>query len=410
MENLSNPLDSAYIIDGQKNEVTPAQMLHEAMMWRCGRSADNIPEKTGPDIIDESLDIPPSNLCYHENLTAEYIERCTAKAVSMQDRPFETLQAEYFSKTRVAGALIDSLWIDGAFKLEDLSIWIDWKWNCAKVGNMAAFYKSVQATSDYLYDLGIPLSGYLFEKTESDSVMACFPMLGDNDEDNSEIDEDRDIWMGEDRICSAHFAKVKDSALLFIPFDSCDLRVGASILAECLHESGGLAPNISDPDYFMDCYEVVREFCEDGLIIAGRTVCDGGIAVATRKMCTESLGAEISMKGISKAYNGAGNARTLFSEVPGVLIQVHEKDIEYIDTQMLLQDVAYYRIGTVRSLQSTNVPNGDNGEPSDATNGDTDKEDTVRKQISPVSLRDNCSMNEDVTLTADTNPFEEEED
>lgn len=359
-------MDSAYIIDGQKNEVTPAQMLHEAMTWRCGRAADNIPEKTGPDIVDESLDIPPADLSYDDSLTEEYTELCTAKAVSMQDRTFETLYPEYFSKTRVAGALIDSLWIDGSFKLEDLALWIDWKWDCSKVGNMAAFYKSVQETSDYLYDLGVPLSGYMFEKAESVSAMTCFPTLGDIDEDSSEIEEDRDIWMGEDRICSAHFAKVKGSALLYIPFDSCGFRLGASVFADSLHGNGGLAPNIADPDYFMDCYEVVREFCEDGLVIAGRTVCDGGIVVAARKMCTDSLGAEISLKGIRKAYNEESDVKLLFSEVPGVLLQVHGKDIDYIDTQMLLQDVAYYRIGTVedrssKSLTCGKVTAGENG-------------------------------------------------
>ena len=39
--------------------------------------------------------------------------------------------------------------------------------------------------------------------------------------------------------------------------------------------------------------------------------------------------------------------KLLFAEVPGVLLQFNEADADYVDSQFLLQDVAYYRVGTV---------------------------------------------------------------
>ena len=35
----------------------------------------------------------------------------------------------------------------------------------------------------------------------------------------------------------------------------------------------------------------------------------------------------------------------LFGEVPGVLIQISDENYDYVDSQFILQDVAYYPIG-----------------------------------------------------------------
>ena len=37
--------------------------------------------------------------------------------------------------------------------------------------------------------------------------------------------------------------------------------------------------------------------------------------------------------------------RILFSEIPGIIIQVNESDMDYLDSQLLLQDIAYYPLG-----------------------------------------------------------------
>ena len=37
--------------------------------------------------------------------------------------------------------------------------------------------------------------------------------------------------------------------------------------------------------------------------------------------------------------------KVLFAEIPGVLLQIAADDSDYIDSQFLLQDVAYYRVG-----------------------------------------------------------------
>ena len=83
---------------------------------------------------------------------------------------------------------------------------------------------------------------------------------------------------------------------------------------------------------------------EDGIIKAGCTVGEGGLALAAERMCADA-GLEIDITGIKSSYSEPHDANILFGEVPGVLLQISESDFDYLDSQLILQDVAYYPIG-----------------------------------------------------------------
>ena len=104
-------------------------------------------------------------------------------------------------------------------------------------------------------------------------------------------------------------------------------------------------PEILDPDYFMDCYEVMRELAEDGVVICGRTVSRGGLARALTLMLGENARMETDLSGIGKACLEDDPVRILFAETPGAVIQVRDSDFDYVDSQFLLQDIAYYPLG-----------------------------------------------------------------
>ncbi len=129
-----------------------------------------------------------------------------------------------------------------------------------------------------------------------------------------------------------------------MPFDPCDFRLGGSLLSEAEDARSALAPDIADADYFIDCYEVIRELVEDGVVKAGATVCDGGLLTALKGMTGPGAGADISVSDITKAY-GEMPVRVLFSEVPGVILQIADIDYDYLDAELLLQDVAYFPLG-----------------------------------------------------------------
>ena len=345
MTEKESALYSQYIIDGIRHEATPADLLEECMRYPQDRESAR-----HADIIDESTDPPVTSFTYDKSQNNGYMLSC---AEAMKDeRSFRMLYPDTFTRLRIAASLIDRLWNEGHYRLGDLSVWARWSWNTRPLGNMAAFYTSAEAVGMYLFDLGVRLSDYIFEETDEESHARFFAWLPEKDE----ADDDEDIqlksspyeshhpWITEERRCSSIISPDPQSWIIYIPFDTCSYSLGGSLLAQVHGRNGGIGPRIQDPDYFIDCYEVVRELVEDGIITAGTTVSDGGLGTAAVQMCGDH-GMEMDLSGLLSSYQEEDTTKMLFSEVPGILVQISDCDYDYLDSQLILQDVAYYPIG-----------------------------------------------------------------
>ncbi len=343
MTEKESALYSHYIIDGVRCDATPAELLEECMEF-----PDQAVSGSFSDILDESTDPPVTSFSYDTMLNRHYAEQTTAASVT--ERPFRMLYPQHFTRIQIAKTLLSRLWSEGHFRLGDLRMWAQWEWNTRPLGNMAAFYASAETASDYLYGLGVRLTDYTFMESDSESNVKFFAWLPEYEEEKpSEMEltepyESRHPWIGEERRCSRTVVETTGSRIIYIPFDTCQFKLGGSLLAQIQGHNGGPAPTIQDPDYFIDCYEVIRELVEDGIIIAGVTVADGGIATAASKMCGNA-GIEIDVSGLMASYQPTDSTKILFSEIPGVLVQVTEENYDYFDSQLLLQDVAYYPVG-----------------------------------------------------------------
>ena len=352
MTEKESALYSHYIIDGVRLDMTPAELLDE-----CMEDDGFIPDTSFSDIVDESTEPPLSAFRYDPDKENQYISQ--AAAASHEERPFGMLYPEHFTRLQIAKALMHRLWSQGHFKLGNLKLWAQWEWNTRHIGNMSAFYRSVESASDYIYGLGVKLEDYLFIEGDDNSNAKFYSWLDEEYDrsaiDNSEFDDQPALfksspfesshpWISEERHCPATLAPEKDSWVIYIPFDTCAFRLGDSLITQVNGQNGGNAPDIADPDYFIDCYEVVRELVEDGIIMSGVTVADGGLACAAMKMCEHS-GLDIDIKGVMSSYCEEDRTKVLFGEVPGVLIQVSAENYDYVDSQLLLQDIAYYPIG-----------------------------------------------------------------
>ncbi len=350
MKEKNSALHSKYIIDGVSRRLTPAEMLDDCL---ASKGENTLSEKGSFEpIIDESTDPSPSI----KQFLNQDIKGYLATVASLLDEPrqFPTAFADSYSKGRIAKALLDAVWLNGHFKLGDLTVAAKWKWNCKPLGNMAAFYSSVEATADYINDLGISLSGYSFSESgwlcqTSFKIGAC-EKAERQDEDDISLPEDTPFGsehpvLGRRRAVPDKLMADFDSWIIYIPFDSCDFRLGGSLLCDAIGQNGDNFPEIGDADYFIDCYEVVREFVEDKVAVSGITVSDGGLLTALKLMCSENVGADIDISGIMNAYDEDDRIRILFSEIPGAIIQIKDIDYDYVDAELLLQDIAYYPIG-----------------------------------------------------------------
>lgn len=342
MKENASALYSKYVIDGLRMEVTPGQMLDAA----CGQQP--VQEEFEP-IVDERMDPDPTPVVYDSFRMGEYLE----KTAAVLTRKVPADYADSYTRCAIAQALIGMIWREGHFRLDDLHVHMGWRWNEAPVGAMAGFYASVEAACDYLDGLGLPLSGYTYAEARSNALTVRCALSKASEQRAS--DEEDPIFeelpfrtlrprLGTHRKCPACLTGNTDSWVIYIPFDTCSFRLGGSLLSEVLGTPGGKAPDIMEPDYFIDCYEVVRELVEDGIVLSGETVGDGGLMTALGRFCGD-MGLAVDLSGIANAYGEKDTVRLLFAEVPGVLIEIRDYDFDYIDAELLLQDVAYYPLG-----------------------------------------------------------------
>lgn len=358
-------LFSEYIIDGVRQPLTPARMLEECSV------SPVVPADPGPwePVADETVDVSPESVRWDEDRIADYAALCDAFPAA--ERPFPVR----FPASRTCGlaalSLIDMLWMNGHFRLGDLVLRADWKWDPDPIGNMASFYDSVDAAADYIDALGLKLKSFHVAKGPCEIAFKAGGAVGGEGVDEFDVPEEEvtvlhelpfktiNPRIGRKRKCPGTILNDPGSWLLYIPFDNCEYRLGGSLLAEAAGVSPSLSPDICDADYFIDCFEVVRELVEDGIVKAGVSVLDGGLMGALRRLCCEDCGMSVDIADISAARESSNPVQILFGEVPGVVIQIADIDYDYVDAELLLQDVAYYPLGHPVPGQGVMLTSGD---------------------------------------------------
>ena len=337
MKEKRSALHSEYIIDGVQQELTPAEILN-------GRSLEkNLPREEYVPIADERLDpdLKPSAL------DAEQMHYYLAKALSATRGSLPRVFAASLAKGFEARALADTLWRRGHFRLGDIGLRAHWHWDASRLGSSASFYASCEAVGDFTDALGLSLLSYSYEESETCRLSFETALLptGSSDDILDELPfHANDPHIEADRAVPAQIFPDESSWIIFIPFDSCDFRLGGSLLADALHFASDVAPETGDADYFMDCYEIVRELVEDGILLAGCTVGDGGLLTTLKRM-TVRAGAVINISDLKQTYHEQNVTRILLSEIPGVIIQIRDQDFDYLDAEMLLQDVVFFPLG-----------------------------------------------------------------
>ncbi len=334
-------LHAIYVIDGVQEEYTPAQLLDAVTEPEGRHSIAGPPESRA---VDETLDPVLRDAGLEPECTDAYLE-----AVCQARKAVPAAEAESYTRIRIASALADTLWRSGSFRVGDLRLDATWRWNDAPVGARAAFYASVRAAADYVDALGLKFSNYRHVRTAGLSELALRVRLTrDADEQdygfvNEPFHSDHPI-LGTRRACPSALVPDPQSWVVYIPFDTADFRLGGSLLAQVLELGGGPAPQITDADYFLDCFEVVRELVEDGIVLSGATVGEGGMIKALRGMA-EGTGLTVDLSDVMRSYQEQNPLRILFAELPGVVIQIRDADFDYLDAELLLQDVAFFPLG-----------------------------------------------------------------
>ena len=335
---MKKPFESKYIINGVPRDLTPAQILSAVSAGRVSAEPDSGAEP----IVDETVDPDFSPLEFHSSLVDSYLEKIIAA-----QRSYPVAFSSCYAKFRTAAALIDVIWRRGHFNVGDLTVGASWTWNDARVGNMAALYGGVEALCDYLDSLSLPLESCSCVEGDALSLKVSATVAShEEDEDSFAVQpfKTENPYLGDGEL--PHVLVPDESSwIVYVPFETAEYRFGGSLLAQATGNQGGIAVDVSDADYFMDCYEVVRELIEDGVVMSGCTVSDGGLLAAVRKMTEGGTGAVVDVSDVMRSKDEHRLAAVLFSEVPGVVLQIADSDFDYLDAELLLQDVAFFPLG-----------------------------------------------------------------
>ena len=342
MKYFSSALLSNYIIDGVPQALSPLEMLNDI-------SIEKLRVKGTPDIIADENPDPELKSC---STDAEHMHYYLNKVLATSRTCFPCAFSASYTKNLIAWELIETIWRKGNFRLTDLALTAQWEWDDSKLGSKAAFYSSCAAAAEYIDALGIRLQRY--SVTQAPACALSFkagiarcparPLeIPDQVEDDDTL-ADSEPHMGRGLTTSSQLVPEADSWIIFIPFDTCEFRLGGSLFSEVIKGTPDTAPETGDADYFIDCYELVRELSEDGILLSAGTVGEGGLLASLRRM-TGTCGAGINLADIKKTANESDSIRILFSEVPGAVIQIRDIDFDYIDAEMLLQDIVYFPLG-----------------------------------------------------------------
>ena len=359
MEINSPVLFSPFVIDGIRENVTPAQILGGVSAY----PAESTSTEDLPPMVDETPDVDPAPARLDSRKVEKYLT-----SVLKSEHQVPMAFAGPYTRGKIAGALIDCIWKLGHFRIGDLSLDIKWNWNNLQVGNMAGFYRSVEAVGDMLDALNIQLTDYSCHRSEDNCSLEVAADIRHTADEEDLIEQPfttQNPHMGAAGISNS-FQSDESSWIIYIPFDSSPYRLGGSLLAQTQGINPPTAPQVDDADYFIDCYEVVRELVEDGIVLAGASVGEGGLLPALKGMANARTGAVLDLSDLRRAQPDTDIVSLLFAEVPGVVIQIRDIDFDYIDAELLLQDVAFYPLGhpaanggavRVRSSAKTGIQN-----------------------------------------------------
>lgn len=323
MKEKTSPLFSTYILDGTQMDETPFSALYDCL---DGDGSVDLPDKKFANIIDEYMDKLPTSFEYDESLIDEYASRIIQTPYNRKRVDLSYPVA--WTRAAINSLLLETIFKEGHFTLDKLLLMCQWDWVNSPAGNMAAFYDSTVTTGRYLSDLGVKLDRYFIESNWRHCIFEIVV--------RSRISSRRK--------CSERMQPSASDWVVYVPFEDCSLHLGGSALSNIVGHGSGREMDAGDPAYFADCFEVVRELIEDGVVTAGAAVGRGGLMVAAEKFRSH-YGLSMDIGGIMKAKGENDAVKVLFAEVPGVLLQFRDEDYDYVDSQFILQDVAYFPLG-----------------------------------------------------------------
>ena len=131
------------------------------------------------------------------------------------------------------------------------------------------------------------------------------------------------------------------TSLLYIDFSRDTLKLGGSSFGQIVNRLGDEVPTVKDPSYFAEAFNAIQNLINKGKILSGHDISAGGMITTLLEMCFSNSSGGITVN--LSALEIADTVRLLFSQNPGIIIQV--KDEDSVADILLEHGISYFSIG-----------------------------------------------------------------
>lgn len=236
----------------------------------------------------------------------------------------------------IAEALTNIIWAPLSDNLRSVSLSANWMWPCKNPGEDARLYEAVRAAGDFAIALGINIptgkdSLSMTQKYKDEVVYSPGTVIISASGEIADIKKIIEPVMVNDPYTS----------LLYIDFSRDRLKTGGSALAQILNRLGNETPIVKDPAYFRDAFNIIQYLIKKDKILSGHDISAGGMLTTLLEMSFSNRLGGITVN--LDALDEPDTVRILFSQNPGVIIQV--KDEDEVAEILLENGISYFSIG-----------------------------------------------------------------
>lgn len=330
--NFANPATDAAQIESYVKQVL--SMEHVACKdWLTNKVDRSVTGKIARQQCAGELQLPLNDL----GVVALDYRGKEGIATSIGHAPLAALaNPEAGSVLAISEALTNIVWAPLSNGIESISLSANWMWPCKNEGEDARLYKAVEACSDFACSLGINIptgkdSLSMTQKYGDKKVLSPGTVIISAGAEVADVKQ----------VVSPVVKNDKSSSIYYIDFSFDNLKLGGSVLYQCLGKIGNDVPTVQNPEYFADAFNSIQALIANNHIMAGHDISEGGLITALLEMTFANTKGGLCINLSSLAEKDT--VKLLFSENPGVFIQTKNN----VEVEKLLTEngIGFAKIG-----------------------------------------------------------------
>lgn len=257
------------------------------------------------------------------------------------------INPEAGSRLAITESLTNLMWAPISNSIAGVSLSANWMWPAKNEGENERLYKAVESVSRFAIELGIniPTGKDSLSMTQKypngDVVFAPGTVI------ISAVGEVTDLTKAITPVIQTKLG----TKLIYLNLSQSPYELGGSSFAQSLNKIGNSTPDVSDAKYLASVFNAIQLLISEQKILAGHDISAGGMITTLLEMnfanCDHGMRINLSEIGESDII------KLLFSENPGVIIQVDDE--EHVISYLKNQKIAYHTIGEIISERKIDI-------------------------------------------------------